>query len=182
MNYPKSKASARKWVQFGAMAALATATPFCRSQLEGSSKWTAMSNTAYSITGDIRSTPTSLIIAGHRLDLRLVRQLDHDDLVNASEIFTMKFASNLTGGLYHTNLPASTTLLGGNTLCGKKKDTTWIVVLVSRSSAPDRAGNLYLATFSGSKSPDLTPSVVATSSDLCGTYTYLSERSDVLGR
>jgi hypothetical protein len=179
MSDHNSKSSARKWAQFLAIAALVTTTPFCRPQLEGSSKWTAMSNTAYAITGDIKSTPTSLMIAGHRLDLRLVRQFDHDDLVNASEIFTTKFTPNLTGGLYQTHLSASTTLLGRNTLCGKK-DTTWIVILVSQSSTPSRAGELYLAPFSGLKGPDLSPSVVATSSDLCGTYLF--ERSNVLER
>jgi len=124
-----------------------------------------------SITGDIKSTPTTLTIAGHKLELRLVRQLNHDDTANAAALLDTKITPNLIGVLYQTHLSAGTKLQGNNTLCGKN-DTTWIVILLSQSNAPRSTADLYLANFSGSGEPDLRPSAIATSTHLCGTYWY----------
>lgn len=129
-------------------------------------RWTAMSHTAYAITGDIESTPKGFKISGNDLTLQLIRKFGSEEIANAAKMFSMQSWSNLSGGLYRTRLSSSTRLVNGNTFCGKD-DTTWIVVLIS-----DNRQDLHIANFSGESEPDLHPSIIAQSTNSCGTYWY----------
>jgi len=166
----------RALAQATAMLVSLTATLVASAQIEGHpSKWIALSTTAMGITGDIRSDPTGLTIAGHHLQLRSKQELSADEIGDAARLFSRKVTDDLSGAIYRTYLGANTRLFGSNTLCGKK-DTTWVVVMLSGPEGADHRRSLYLATFSGKNAPDLRPSVIDKSLDLCGTYWY--ERSN----
>jgi hypothetical protein len=153
-----------------------TATSVSPAQIEGHpARWIALSTTAMGITGDIRSDPTGLTIAGHHLQLRSKQELSAEEIRDAASLFSRKGTDNLSGAIYRTYLGANTRLFGSNTLCGKK-DTRWVVVMLSGPEGADHRRSLYLATFSGNNAPDLRPSAIDKSVDLCGTYWY--ERSN----
>lgn len=147
-------------------------THTAQAQIEGKpAKWIALSTTAMGITGDIRSDSSGLTIAGHHLQLRSKQELSSDEIKDAANLFSRKATDNLSGAIYRTYLRANTHLAGGNTLCGKK-DTTWVLVMVSGPEGTDHRQSLYLATFSGTNTPDLRPSLIEHSLDLCGAYWY----------
>src|SRR6185312_684471 len=129
-------------------------------------RWTAMSHTAYAITGEIESTPKGFKIAGNDLPLQLIRKFGPEEIENAAKMFDLQNGANLSGGLYRTRLSSSARLVNGNTFCGKD-DTKWIVVLIS-----DKRQDLHMANFSGDSEPDLHPSIIGKSTNFCGTYWY----------
>jgi hypothetical protein len=147
------------------------AVPVTQAQAAQPVKWTAISTTAMAITGDIKSTDTSLTIADHRLELHLVRNLDEEDLKNALILLNKRFIPSIHGALYQISLAANLKLRGSNTLCGKSR-TSWVVQIHSPARKTTEHENLYLAFFSGDQEPNLTPSVINTSTGLCGTYWY----------
>jgi hypothetical protein len=68
------------------------------------------------------------------------------------------------GNVYRVSIPAAQKFQHKNTLCGGD-ETDWMVSFVSGRS-------LQLAFFSGKKMPEISSEALATTSSLCGTFTY----------
>ena len=125
--------------------------------------WRAASKTAQSITGDIALTDDKITINFLTFTMARIRPLDKSEL---SAAFDADSRANGTGSLYRLNIPASRKFLKKNSLCGSD-DTTWMATYATGRS-------LEIAFFSGDKPPVLTLDALANSSDLCGTYSYVS--------
>jgi hypothetical protein len=97
-------------------------------QAEQPIKWTALSHTAYSITGDLRTTDSAVIFGKTRLNLNLVRKFKEGEIGDAAKLFITKPDDRAQGELYRTKLVARTKLLNGNSLCGKS-EVSWVVEL-----------------------------------------------------
>jgi hypothetical protein len=138
-------------------------------QLEKPLKWTAMSTTAMGVTGDIIETAHEFVIGNQHLKLTPVRRLENEELADAAELLNATLNPDTRGALYKTFLAPNTRLQGGNSICGRNA-TSWIVAL---RTTDNRGGiNLDLAFFSGKLTPDLSPSAINASRELCGTYWY----------
>jgi hypothetical protein len=138
------------------------------SVFEGQSKqairWTALSTAAMGITGDVKTTDSTMAIGTKRLTLNLIHTLGNEDIRNAAKLFSLKPDERVFGGLYSTHFAATTKLQSGNTLCGKSS-VSWVLEV--------RDGkDLYVAYFSGTDEPNLAPEVLNNSRDLCGAFWY----------
>ncbi len=124
--------------------------------------WRAAGNTAKHITGDIT-------FAGQKIAINFsaftVAQIHDLQPVETAALFPGQSATNGSGSLYRTSIPAAKTFLHHNTLCGSE-DTQWIATYVS-------GRDLQLAFFSGSQMPVFTPDALANTTNLCGTFAYV---------
>jgi hypothetical protein len=123
--------------------------------------WRAASSNAASITGDIEISETKLSINFTGFTIAHIRPLSSAE---TSAIFASE-PTGASGTLFRLNIPARQRFLHKNSLCGGD-DTQWMV-----TSVADRT--LHVAFFSGSNTPEFTPEVMANSTDLCGTFTYV---------
>lgn len=117
----------------------------------GVEHWSATSNTAMAITGDITLSPTRLAMAGKSLPLAVAADVP-------------AFGTSLNGPrparILKVTRPADPKLLNGNTLCGAP--ARWIAVYRT-----DAGKSLNMAVFSSVAQP--------TGEDdkgLCGTFLY----------
>jgi hypothetical protein len=133
----------------------------------GAQKWTAMSNTAMSITGDIELSSNELTLAGKSYALVLVSNIAAPQLAAAGEIVAM--AQPTTASLYKLSIPAGTKLVNGNTICGPNA-ANWLLTVIGTGPPAQTDQMLSLAFFSGSGKPDLASA--ANSTSLCGTFSY----------
>jgi hypothetical protein len=124
--------------------------------------WRAVSSTARSITGDIAISEEKLTINFLNFTIAQIRRLDPKE-INA--VFEGTNAATGSGNLYRLDIPATKKFLRKNSLCGAD-DTEWMATFASGRS-------LQLAFFSGDKPPLFTPEALATSTNLCGTYSYV---------
>jgi hypothetical protein len=130
--------------------------------------WLAWSNTASSITGDIRLSSTILTMVRRHYPLRLVRDIDAQNLSDAARIVGAEHPT--AARLYRTMIPATAKLLNGNDICGLN-DANWVLAVNDRLP-DDNEPTLALAFFSGDREPDFDDEVVSNNTDLCGTYGY----------
>jgi hypothetical protein len=133
----------------------------------GAQNWTAMSNTAMSITGDIELSPSALTLAGESYPLVLVQNIAAPQLAAAGEIVAM--GQPTAASLYKLTIPATTKLVNGNTICGPNA-ANWLLTVIGTSPPVQTDQMLSLAFFSGSGQPDLASASSSTS--LCGTFSY----------
>jgi hypothetical protein len=142
---------------------------------EQTAKWTAMSHTAYAITGDVVTSPDSISMANNSYPLVFVRDLHGDELQDSAQMQSLQIplSQSIEGRLFRTNIPATAHLINGNTICGSDS-AKWVLVLTtSMKGTGSDAGNwLYLAFFSGDAEPILQTQALENSKDLCGTYNY----------
>jgi hypothetical protein len=138
-------------------------------QTEQPIRWTAMSATAMGITGNIAETRDQFIIENQHLTLTPVRRLEGRDLGYAAKLLQATLSDQTRGEVYKTYLSANVHLQGTNTLCGRNA-TSWVVVL--RTVDRNGGSNLDLAFFSGREQPDLTPTAISNSKELCSTFWY----------
>jgi len=131
----------------------------CPAQEKG--YWRAASSNAVSITGDIEVSATKLSINFTGFTIAHIRELSPAE---ASAVFAAEPGGG-AGNLYRLNVPASKRFLHHNSLCGSD-DVQWMVTSVAERT-------LYVAFLSGSNTPEFTPEVMANSTDLCGTFTYV---------
>jgi hypothetical protein len=124
--------------------------------------WRAESSTAKSITGDLALSDEKISINLVKFTVSRIRGLEKDE---AGVLFEQDGAAAGNGSLYRLNIPATSTFLRKNTLCGSE-DTQWMVTYVSGRS-------LRVVFFSGQKSPVFTPDAIANSTDLCGRFGYV---------
>lgn len=127
--------------------------------------WRASSNTASSITGDITITDAKLVINFASFPLAEIRPLQPAE-INA--LFNPDTATpgsiGGSGNLYRLNIPGAKRFLHKNTLCGSD-DVQWLATWAN-------GGRLQVALFSGPDMPVLKPEVLATATNICGTFTY----------
>jgi len=144
-------------------------------QLEKTTAWTAASNTAMSITGDIETTPHIITIAKVTYPVVLVRDLHGDELQSSANLLALEtpIPTGTEGRLYSIHIPASVKLLRGNTLCGGD-GTAWLLAVISHGGESSGASgaDLYLAFFSGAAEPVLQTQALNNSTALCGTFNY----------
>jgi len=124
--------------------------------------WRAVSSTAKSITGDVGLTEEKVGINFSTFTIARIRVLE---AAEASALFDADSSGGGSGNVYRLSIPATKTFLHKNTLCGSE-ETQWMV-----SYAVGRS--LQLAFFSGPNPPVFTLEALASSSDMCGTYSYV---------
>jgi hypothetical protein len=124
--------------------------------------WRAASSTAKSITGDVGLTEEKVGINFSMFTIARIRVLE---AAEASALFDADSSGGGSGNVYRLSIPATKTFLHKNTLCGTE-ETQWMV-----SYAAGRS--LQLAFFSGANPPVFTLEALASSSDMCGTYSYV---------
>jgi hypothetical protein len=124
--------------------------------------WHAASSTAKSITGDLTISAEKLSINFFGFPIAQIRALQPAEV---SAAFDLDSAAGGTGNLYRLSIPGTTRFLHKNTLCGSE-DTQWMATYVAGRS-------LQIVFFSGPKMPILTPEAIATSTDVCGTFSYV---------
>lgn len=133
------------------------------------SKLTAISNTAYSITGDIGySTDNTMTILNKSYPSRLVRELKGRDVEDVARMFLIDppaADSSALRVLYRIDIPATDKMVNGNTLCGDE-DVHWVIYM----SSDDNLDIWNVAFFSGDSEPNLR--TVETDTNLCGTFRY----------
>ncbi len=137
-------------------------------------KWTAMSHTAYAITGDVVTARDSISLLNKSYPLVLVRDLHGDELQNSAKLLDVEAvaSSGLVGRLFRTSIPATARLLNGNSVCGD--NAAWVVALVTHAegTGSDAGDWLYLAFFSGDAEPLLQTQALENSTGLCATFNY----------
>jgi hypothetical protein len=127
--------------------------------------WRAASTTAKSITGDLMLTDEKIIINGFSVyPMARIRTLEKPE---ASALFDPEGTATApgVGSLYRLVVPGDKKFLHKNSLCGNE-DTQWMATYVSGHT-------LQVALFSGEKPPVLTAEAMASTTDLCGTFTYV---------
>ena len=123
--------------------------------------WRAASNTATSITGDVAFAPDRVTINFARFTVAQIRSLTPDEV---KAVFDPEQAGG-SGNLYRLEIPAEKRFLHKNTLCGSE-DADWMVTYVAGKS-------LQIAFFSGMKPPAMTIDAMNSSTNLCGTFSYV---------
>jgi hypothetical protein len=126
-------------------------------------KWSAMSTTAMSITGDVTLSPTDLTMAGTGYPLTHVATVPAQQRAGIGQFIAVTEPAAVD--LYRIKIPGARKLRNGNTLCGGN-DVAWLLVV--SGSGP----TLALAFFSGAAQPPLDPNALSNSTALCGTFTY----------
>jgi hypothetical protein len=123
--------------------------------------WRASSKNAQSITGDVAIAAEKIQIGFAIFPISQIRTLQPTELKAA---FDLDGEAEGTGSFYKVNIPATQKFIKKNSLCGGET-TEWMVAYINGHT-------LQLAFFSGAKPPTFTPDAIATTTDLCGTYTY----------
>ena len=124
--------------------------------------WRAASKNASAITGDVAISGDKLVINFLPFTIAQIRSL------NAAEVgavFDIESGAGGVGTLYRVNVPAARKFLHKNSLCGGE-DTQYMVTYAAGKS-------LQLAFFSGAAAPVLTLDAIQSSTDLCGTFSYV---------
>ena len=125
-------------------------------------EWRAASSNANAITGDLAITGSQVAINYIGFNLAPIRALKPAE-VAATFDEDVNTAGN--GMLYRLRVPAERRFLHKNTLCGTE-DTQWMATYLAGKS-------LRVAFFSGDNTPALTFEAISSSTDLCGTFTYV---------
>jgi len=138
-------------------------------------RWTAMSHTAYAITGDVETSPHNIAMSSSTYPLVFVRDLRGDELQDSMQVLDLQMSSSsgVEGRLFRTSIPASARLVNGNTICGSES-AAWILALMTQGDKSIYASDdwLYLAFFSGDVEPILQAKAIGNSKALCGTFNY----------
>ena len=138
-------------------------------------RWTAMSHTAYAITGDVETSPDSIAMSNNTYPLVYVRDLRGDELQDSAQALDVQMTSSsgVNGRLFRTSIPGAARLVNGNTICGSE-NAAWVLALMTRGDGSGSASGdwLYLAFFSGDVEPILQAQAIGNSKALCGTYNY----------
>ncbi len=128
--------------------------------------WQAASTSAKKITGDVSFSSEKISIDYHTFWIAQIRTLTPAEISAAFGVAFNESGANTagSGNLYRVSIPADRRMLHKNTLCGSD-DTQWIATYSTGRT-------LQLAFFSTSHMPVLTSSALASSSNLCGVFSY----------
>lgn len=126
--------------------------------------WPAVSNTAMAITGDVTVGSTTMRIGERVVVIDGAHALAAPDTAALAGFNTVQGAP-IAAFLAKVPIPASTTMLGGNSLCGNR-DATWIAGVLGSGA------QLGLVVFSGAQAPVLSVDALKTSHDVCASFSY----------
>jgi hypothetical protein len=126
--------------------------------------WRAASSAAKSTTGDVGFSEEKISINFAGFWIAQIRALEPAEL---SAAFDAASDGGGSGHLYRVSIPGDKKFLRKNTLCGGD-DAQWVATYVVGHS-------LQLAFFSGSKMPVFTAEALASSTSLCGVFSYAKE-------
>jgi hypothetical protein len=140
---------------------LALALTFGPAAAQDKGAWRAFSTTAESITADVAFGDETITIDSASFPIAQIRPLTTAEAV---ALFTAEPSVAGNGNVYRVSIPAAKKFLHKNTLCGAD-ETKWIVSYVSGRT-------LQLAFFSGQKIPAMSAEALATTTSLCGTFSY----------
>ncbi len=129
--------------------------------LQDTGNWRASSTTAHGITGDLAIANEKIYLGLTGFPLAQIRALQPAEV---AALFNAEGKAG-AGNLYRVSIPGDKRFLHRNTLCGSE-DTQWVVTSVT-------GHNLQVAFFSGAAMPILTPEAIATTTNLCGTFSYV---------
>jgi hypothetical protein len=124
--------------------------------------WYPSSQSAADVTGPVELKANRITIEFVKIPMVQVRALTPDE---ALAVFDVESAVAGSGALYHLKVPAATTFVSKNTLCGHD-DTGWMATWASGKV-------LKISFFSGEKAPVLNFVALNNSAERCGTYTYV---------
>ena len=124
--------------------------------------WRAASSTARSITGDLNIATDKITLNFAIFTVSQIRALQPAEI---KATFDLDGEPAGTGSLYKLNIPATQKFLKKNSLCGDET-TQWMVTWAA-------GHNLQVAFFSGGPVPLFTPEAIATTTNLCGVFTYV---------
>lgn len=124
-------------------------------------QWRASSTTAKGVTGDLAFTETKIIMNFTGFTIAQIRTLQP---MEAKAVFDGLEPAEGEGNLYRTDIAGTKRFLHKNTLCGSE-DVQWIATFV-------HGRTLEMAMFSGAAMPTMTATALASSTTLCGTYSY----------
>jgi len=128
--------------------------------------WTAVSTTAMGITGDVQVGEHEMIInETHRYRITKIRNLTAREVGETKELTADSTLQEWV--LYKIDIPASTKLNNGNTICGHQSATR---VIISRGPAYG-AEELSLIFFPGSREPFF-EGWRESQSGVCGSFGY----------
>jgi hypothetical protein len=156
------KDAMRARVSFLLLALVLACAAGARAQQQAKGDWRAASRTAAGITGDISFSTSKISINFVSYPISPVRLLKPAEVAAA---FDEAIDTAGNGQLYRINIPAARRFLKHNTLCGTQ-DTQWMATYVAN-------GALDVAYFSGDDPPLMTFEALQSSTDLCGTFTYV---------
>ena len=131
----------------------------CAAQDKG--YWRAVSSNASKITGDITLSESKLTINFIGYSLAHIHDLT---TAEAGAAFDIDVNAPGGGSLYRLKIPGDKRFLHHNTLCGSE-DTEWMATYAEGRT-------LHVALFSGAEMPVLTPDALASSSEVCGLFSY----------
>lgn len=148
----------KRFYQLGAVAVFGCVLALA-AQEQGS--WRAVSKTARGVTGDVAFGGEKISINFSSFTVAQIRDLQPEEI---AAVFASDGTAGGSGNLFRTSIPANKKFLSKNTLCGSE-ETQWIASYVVGKQ-------LQLAFFSGASMPVFTAEAMASSANLCGTYTY----------
>lgn len=123
--------------------------------------WRPTSSNAKSITGDVVFAGSKFTIDFSTYTIAQIRTLQPAE---ARTLFDAGASPTGAGNLYRLSIPDTKHFLHHNTLCGGE-ETDWVITYM-------QGRNLQLAFFSGPSIPTLTPDALASTSRVCGIFSY----------
>lgn len=124
--------------------------------------WRAANSNAEAITGDVAFSDTKISINYTSFAIAQIRKLQPAEIGAA---FDADIGGGGSGNLYRLDIPAERKFVHHNSLCGND-NTEWMATYV-------QGRNLRIAFFSGSTMPVLTPEALTSSTNVCGSYSYV---------
>ena len=124
--------------------------------------WRAASKTARGLTGDVGFGNEKMSINFSSFAVAQIRELQPAEM---AAVFASDGTVGGSGNLFRTSIPANKKFLSKNTLCGSE-ETQWIASYVVGKQ-------LQLAFFSGAAMPVFTAEAMGSSTNLCGTFSYI---------
>lgn len=124
--------------------------------------WRAASKTAKSITGDVAFGDERISIYFSGYAIAQIRPLTP---VEIGAAFDSDSTAGGSGNLYRLSIPGTKKFMHGTTMCGGE-ETQWLATYSVGKS-------LQMSFFSGATMPVFTPEALGSSTNLCGTYSYV---------
>jgi hypothetical protein len=125
--------------------------------------WRASSENAKSTTGDLGIGSLKLTID---FQYFTIAQIHGVDAAQARAVFDVDAAEGaVVGNVYHLSIEPGKKFLHKNTLCGGEETQYMVTAVVGKE--------LHVAFFSGAAMPELKAEAIMSSTNLCGTYTYV---------
>jgi hypothetical protein len=133
-----------------------------RASAQDAGYWRAESETAKSTTGDIGIGSMKIAINFQQFTVAQIHAVDAEQ---ARAVFDLEPGTVASGNLYHLSIPADKKFLHKNAICGNDETQYMVTAVVGRE--------MHVAFFSGAAMPELKAEAIMSSTNLCGTFTYI---------